>query len=208
MPRAQRMRMVQIMRTDNPLFAPGLSAAQRLCYFNAMTHFLYALPRLIFLTAPLIYLIFGRVNLPGYWAAILAYAFPHIVLSSIANSRIQGHHRHSYWNEIYETVLAPYILIPTMLALINPKAGTFDVTAKGGVVNPAAERNPATAHMFIINPLAGGRGDSLFSTHPATANRVQALMALTGGGRQNRPIVTGRRSTAVPTTERRIGPWS
>ncbi len=127
--------MVQIMRTDNPLFAPGLSAAQRLCYFNAMTHFLYALPRLIFLTAPLIYLIFGRVNLPGYWAAILAYAFPHIVLSSIANSRIQGHHRHSYWNEIYETVLAPYILIPTILALINPRSGTFDVTAKGGVVN-------------------------------------------------------------------------
>ena len=127
--------MVQIMRTDNPLFAPGLSTAQRLCYFNAMTHFLYALPRLIFLTAPLIYLVFGRVNLPGYWAAILAYAFPHLVLSSIANSRIQGHHRHSYWNEIYETVLAPYILIPTMLALINPRSGTFDVTAKGGVVN-------------------------------------------------------------------------
>ena len=48
--------MVQILRMDNPLFAPGLKLAQRLCYFNAMTHFLYALPRLIFLTAPLIYL--------------------------------------------------------------------------------------------------------------------------------------------------------
>ena len=60
-----------------------------------MTHFLYALPRLIFLTAPLIYLVFGHVNIPGYWAAILAYAFPHLVLSNIANSRIQGQHRHS-----------------------------------------------------------------------------------------------------------------
>ncbi len=127
--------MVQIMRTDNPLFARGLSVAQRLCYFNAMTHFLYALPRLIFLTAPLIYLIFGHVNIPGYWAAILAYAFPHLVLSNITNSRIQGQHRHSFWNEIYETVLAPYILLPTMLALINPRLGSFDVTAKGGVVN-------------------------------------------------------------------------
>ena len=127
--------MVRIMRTDNPLFARGLSAAQRLCYFNAMTHFLYALPRLIFLTAPLIYLVFGHVNIPGYWAAILAYAFPHLVLSNIANSRIQGQHRHSFWNEIYETVLAPYILLPTILALINPRLGNFDVTAKGGVVN-------------------------------------------------------------------------
>jgi cellulose synthase (UDP-forming) len=127
--------MIQIMRTDNPLFCKGLKPAQRLCYFNAMTHFLYALPRLIFLTAPLIYLILGHTNVPGYWAAILAYAFPHLVLSSIANSRIQGQHRHSFWNEIYETVLAPYIFLPTMLAFINPKLGSFNVTAKGGVVS-------------------------------------------------------------------------
>ena len=127
--------MIQILRTDNPLFARGLAPAQRLCYFNAMTHFLYALPRLIFLTAPLIYLILGHVNVPGYWAAILAYAFPHLVLSALTNSRIQGQHRHSFWNEIYETVLAPYIFLPTMLALINPKLGSFNVTAKGGVVN-------------------------------------------------------------------------
>ena len=127
--------MIQILRVDNPLFAPGLKAAQRLCYFNAMTHFLYALPRLIFLTAPLIYLILGHTNVPGYWAAILAYAFPHLVLSSLTNSRIQGQHRHSFWNEIYETVLAPYIFLPTMLALLNPKLGSFNVTAKGGVVN-------------------------------------------------------------------------
>jgi cellulose synthase (UDP-forming) len=126
--------MIQILRIDNPLFAPGLSAAQRLCYFNAMTHFLYAFPRLIFLTSPLIYLVLGHTNIPGYWAAILAFAFPHLVLSAITNSRIQGQHRHSFWNEIYETVLAPYIFLPTMMALINPKLGSFNVTAKGGVV--------------------------------------------------------------------------
>ena len=127
--------MIQILRTDNPLFAPGLDSFQRLCYFNAMTHFLYALPRLIFLTAPLIYLVLGHTNVPGYWAAIFAYAFPHLVLSNITNSRIQGQHRHSFWNEIYETVLAPYIFIPTMLAIVNPKLGSFNVTAKGGVVS-------------------------------------------------------------------------
>jgi cellulose synthase (UDP-forming) len=127
--------MVQILRTENPFFVRGLSVAQRLCYFNAMSHFLYALPRLIFLTAPLIYLIFGHVNIPGYWAAILAYALPHLLLSSFTNSRIQGQHRHSFWNEIYETVLAPYILLPTLFTLINPKLGRFNVTAKGGVVN-------------------------------------------------------------------------
>jgi len=44
--------------------------------------------------------------------------------------------------------------------------------------NPDAERNPATAHMFIINPLHGERMDSLFSTHPATENRIAALQAM------------------------------
>jgi cellulose synthase (UDP-forming) len=126
--------MIQILRTDNPLFAPGLKWPQRLCYFNAMCHFMYAVPRLIFLTAPLIYLLLSHTNVPGYWAAILAYALPHLVLSNVTNSRIQGEHRHSWWNEIYETVLSPYILLPTMMALINPKLGKFNVTAKGGVV--------------------------------------------------------------------------
>ena len=46
------------------------------------------------------------------------------------------------------------------------------------IQNYAAEANPATAHMFIINPLSGARMDNLFSTHPRTANRVAALRAL------------------------------
>ncbi|MBM3613599.1 MAG: zinc metalloprotease HtpX [Alphaproteobacteria bacterium] len=47
--------------------------------------------------------------------------------------------------------------------------------AARGIPSYRAERNPATAHMFIINPLSGARMDNLFSTHPNTANRVAAL---------------------------------
>jgi cellulose synthase (UDP-forming) len=124
--------MVQILRIDNPLLARGLKLSQRLCYFNATLHFLYALPRLIFLTAPLLYLLFGLSNVPGYWLAILAFAGPHLALSTITNSRIQGDKRFSFWNEIYETVLSPFILLPTFLALLSPKSGKFNVTDKGG----------------------------------------------------------------------------
>jgi cellulose synthase (UDP-forming) len=123
--------MIQILRTDNPLLATGMKLTQRLCYFNAMMHFMYAVPRLIFLVAPLAYMLAGRTIIPGYWLAILAYALPHLIISNMTNSRVQGTHRHSFWNEIYETVLAPYILFPTVLALINPKLGSFNVTDKG-----------------------------------------------------------------------------
>lgn len=44
------------------------------------------------------------------------------------------------------------------------------------IPNETAEAKPATAHMFIINPLTGGGMDSLFSTHPDTGNRIAALM--------------------------------
>lgn len=45
-------------------------------------------------------------------------------------------------------------------------------------INPTAEHNPQTAHMFIINPLSGQRMDNLFSTHPDTENRIAALQQL------------------------------
>lgn len=45
------------------------------------------------------------------------------------------------------------------------------------ITNEDAERNPATAHMFIINPLNGQRMDGLFSTHPNPQNRIDALLA-------------------------------
>jgi len=44
--------------------------------------------------------------------------------------------------------------------------------------NVDAERNPATAHMFIINPLHGGGLGSLFATHPSTEQRVARLKSM------------------------------
>jgi len=82
------------------------------------------------------------------------------------------------------------------------------------IVNPEAERNPASGQLFIINPLAGRGADNLFSTHPATGNRVKALMALglNMGVTRVRPVVPettrGPVSTSVPSTPSvPRGPW-
>ena len=48
--------------------------------------------------------------------------------------------------------------------------------------NPEAEKNPATAHVFIVNPLHARSIDNLFSTHPNTKNRVAALREMAAGG--------------------------
>ena len=65
---------------------------------------------------------------------------------------------------------------PLWLAAALEKIEAF---AKG-IDYAAAERNPATAPMFIINPLHANAVDSLFSTHPSTANRVAALRRMAG----------------------------
>ena len=44
-----------------------------------------------------------------------------------------------------------------------------------GTVNPSAEAHPASAHMFIVNPLTGRGTDNLFITHPSTENRIARL---------------------------------
>jgi heat shock protein HtpX len=76
--------------------------------------------------------------------------------------------------------------------------------AAQGVDNPAADANPATAHMFIINPLHGGLS-GLFSTHPPTQERIARLRAMAGNAGPAvdvGPVPKVVRATAAPK-----GPW-
>ena len=77
------------------------------------------------------------------------------------------------------------------------------------VENFTAERNPATAHLFIINPLSGARMDNLFSTHPATENRIAALQELAAAMGQS---AYGRTARPRPASsgwrgQQPRGPW-
>jgi len=82
----------------------------------------------------------------------------------------------------------------------------------GGVAhipNWHAERNPATAHMFIMNPLSGGRADGLFTTHPNPVNRIEALMAQAEamGVRGYAPAPSSVPSGGPWGASSRPGPW-
>ncbi|MEJ1975739.1 MAG: UDP-forming cellulose synthase catalytic subunit [Acetobacteraceae bacterium] len=126
--------MIQILRIDNPLFGPGLTIGQRICYLQAMIHFLFALPRVVFLTAPLAYLLVGLNVIAASPLAIVAYALPHIFHSVATNSRLTRNNRHSFWSEIYETVLALFLVRVTVATLLAPRRGKFNVTNKGGLL--------------------------------------------------------------------------
>jgi heat shock protein HtpX len=96
-------------------------------------------------------------------------------------------------------------------ALEKIEAGATQIT------NDQAERNPASAHLFIINPLHGGSMDSLFSTHPNTGNRVAALHQLAqsmgggggwgGGGRAAEPTSPWGGASVPPSGRSAGNPW-
>ena len=136
--------MMQILRLNNPLTARSLSLPQRLCFFSAIFQFFGALPRLIVLTAPLVYLLFGRSVIAGPWPLLLAYAIPHFLLAILAKARIHGPHRHSFWSVIYETVQAPYILLPSVAALFAP----------GTATSPVSPKEAAVSHSFFDQRIA------------------------------------------------------
>jgi cellulose synthase (UDP-forming) len=102
---------------------------------------------------------------------ILAYALPHILVGSVTNSTIQGRFRHSFWNEVYETVLAWYIMRPVLLAMVNPKLGKFNVTAKGGVIdNDYFDWRMARPYIvvLVLNLIGAVVGLVKLGTDPAT----------------------------------------
>ena len=125
--------MAQILRLENPMFNPklNLTLAQRICYFSATSHFLYGYPRLVYAIIPTLFLLFGVNPIQGLGLETLAYALPHILLSLFTNYIIYKHVRFSFWNEIFEFVMSFQAGWVTMLALINPKLGSFNVTDKG-----------------------------------------------------------------------------
>ncbi|PYD74929.1 cellulose synthase catalytic subunit (UDP-forming) [Novacetimonas pomaceti] len=127
--------MFQMLRIDNPLAGRGLRLTQRICYLAASTNYLFALPRMMFLLAPLAYLFLGVTMIAASPYELAVYALPHLFHTIMTMSRLQGRWRYSFWSEIYETVLAPFLVRMTFITFIAPHKGSFNVTDKGGLLD-------------------------------------------------------------------------
>jgi heat shock protein HtpX len=92
-------------------------------------------------------------------------------------------------------------------------ASALNKIARGAkeIVNDDAERNPASAPLFIINPLSGQGADNLFSTHPSTENRIAALEAMVEEFHQTPAAPRPTRAQQAPLDdeprEDRPSPW-
>ncbi|NJR65256.1 MAG: UDP-forming cellulose synthase catalytic subunit [Leptolyngbyaceae cyanobacterium CRU_2_3] len=149
--------MAQILRLENPLFNRKLKLqlSQRVCYFSATSHFFFGFPRLMYAIAPTMFLLFGINPVKGLGLETFAYALPHIILSMQTNHIPYKHVRFSFWNEIYEFAMSFQAGIVTILALVNPKLGTFNVTDKGLTVTERSFDLESVRYLVILGALTG-----------------------------------------------------
>ncbi len=133
----QRLRwargMTQIFCLENPLFARGLNLAQRLCYFTGIWYFFHGLPRVIFMIAPLFFLLFGYKTINAGFAEVLIYYLPSFIATSLGYTIVSRGVRHSFWSEVYETAFSVYLSLTTFLTFLSPGRAKFRVTPKGGL---------------------------------------------------------------------------
>ncbi len=144
--------MAQILRVENPLLNPKLklTVPQRICYFSATSHFFFGFPRLMYVLAPTLYLLLGVNSVKGLGLDTLFYALPHILLSMHVNHIPYKHVRFSFWNEIYEFAMSFQAGIVTLLALVNPKLGSFNVTDKGLTVTERSFDLDSVRYLVIL----------------------------------------------------------
>lgn len=133
----QRLRwargMTQIYCLENPMFARGLNLAQRLCYFTGIWYFFHGLPRLIFMIAPLFFLLFGYKTINSGFVEVLIYYLPSFIATSLGYTIVSRGVRHSFWSEVYETAFSVYLSLTTFLTFLSPTRAKFRVTPKGGL---------------------------------------------------------------------------
>ncbi len=121
----------QMLMLMNPCVVSHLSFAQRVCYLSGNLYYLFGLPRLAFIVVPAVFLIFGFCATSVSWLKYSLIATPFLFLYLLAQNYTFENFRHTFWSDVYELCLAPYVAKWTVNTIIEPAAPKFDVTPKG-----------------------------------------------------------------------------
>lgn len=123
--------MIQIFLLRNPLRLKGLSLPQRLCYFSNAFFWFFCYARLVFLFAPVMYLVFGLQFYNATIPQFFAYGLPQLVASILTSDFLFGRYRWTLISEVYELLQSMFSLRAVISVMLNPRAPSFKVTPKG-----------------------------------------------------------------------------
>lgn len=146
--------MIQILVLKNPLMKRGLSPAQRIAYASSALFWLFPLPRLAFVMAPLLYIFFGVKLYVANFSEFVAYTVTYMIVNMLMQNYLYGRVRWPWISELYEYVQMPYLAGAILSVIRNPRKPTFNVTAKGMTTDTAHLSELAPRYFAIFGVLA------------------------------------------------------
>lgn len=157
----QRMRWatgtMQMLFRSNPLTLPGLTLSQRIDYFGSIHYFLFGIPRIIWLSAPLCGLLFSmHVVHATTWDLVHLFGTAFVASLVMMKSLSQGT-RGPFWSDIYETAMCFRMAWAVFATLLRPyKERPFFVTPKGQAKQKRAPISTILPHLTLLGLLAAG----------------------------------------------------
>ena len=162
----------QVMLTRGGLFLRGLRAMQRLNYFATLWYWLYGFPRIVYLAAPLLFLLGGlRPLVVDDIFELLTYYLPHVAVSIVAFQLVNRGLRRVFWSDVYESCISVQVALTGLLFPLSPGRTRFMVTPKGR----EATRRERSALLRLGWPLLALAGITL-------AGLMVGLLRLAGSG--------------------------
>jgi len=122
---------IQTARKWNPLSLPGLSVMQRWIYADGIVYWHFGIFKLIFILAPLVYLLGGITVVDATLTSVLVIWLPYFGTSIAAMRLLSGGRRSALWTNVYETAMGPTVALAVVAEWVGLSKAAFAVTPKG-----------------------------------------------------------------------------
>lgn len=142
--------MTQIFFKHNPLVQSGLRPWQRLAYLSSAYFWFFGFARVVFILAPVAFLVFGLKIYGANLTEVLFYTLPHIFASLMVTNLLFGKVRWPFISELYEYMLSLFTTQGVGKALRNLKAPKFVVTPKTAQLDREFISELAKPYYFLL----------------------------------------------------------
>ncbi|MDN7145984.1 glycosyltransferase family 2 protein [Liquorilactobacillus mali] len=122
---------IQVAKKWNPLFLKGLTSIQKLLYIDGISYWFFGIRKMVFLIAPLWYMLFGFSSLNATFSQLLLIWVPMFIATQLAFKLVGQGRQNVMLSNLYETATAPHMAYAILLELIGKKQNKFAVTRKG-----------------------------------------------------------------------------
>lgn len=143
---------VQMSKKYKIFGCKGLSLRQKLEYYSCVSYWFFGLRRMLYLTIPLLFSLFGIIIVDCNPLLFLGLWAPPFILKRFVLDRMEGRRRSATWNNIYETILAPVLSKEIVKEHLGFTKTKFDITPKGSASTKMSKENKKllTSHSLLL----------------------------------------------------------